>query len=594
MGRSVLWLVSVFVFFPLISHSQRAAQTNETVTRDDAKPALAAAVMPKFTSKAQLVLVPVIVTQKSGEHLGGLGRDAFKIEEQGKVREPTIFEEVKTVAPDVKAQPAVPGAGRSNFDYAGANSWRITLVVMDMLNTPYLYQHEGKRRLIAYLAKSIQRDEPMTLFGLGRNGLKQLHSFTTDTNVLIDALRKVQGQVGQDEMDEQSATALANTTDLIPQGSTSLISQSSTDSTAQQISDFINDQEAILNAFQQRESIRTTLAAMTQIAHAYEAIPGRKTMIWASGGFPFMIDDPQAFARLGTDMVEQYEETWKALMAADVVVYTVDVTGLGGGSTGTSRGEFNSAQLSGGGGLRTRSSIGSSMNIPYDKGVQKRATLQAFADATGGVPCVNTNDIETCFSRAVDDSRSYYLLGYYLPSDDQKPGWRKLKVKVTVARAHVRAREGFYVPVPKQNTPEVLQKQMVNALRSPVEFTGVRMNVHEVPSGADVKPAAAGKSTHEFAVRVAADSVTVDMQNGNAIDLTLVAVAFGTDGKNAANAELHVAATLQPERLDLLRKSGMRLKASLELAPGKYEIRFAVRDNLTGEIGSVEYPLEVK
>ena len=38
----------------------------------------------------------------------------------------------------------------------------------------------------------------------------------------------------------------------------------------------------------------------------------------------------------------------------------------------------------------------------------------------------------------------------------------------------------------------------------------------------------------------------------------------------------------------------MSVKQSLELATGKYDLRFAVRGNLNGEVGSVEYPLEVK
>jgi VWFA-related protein len=533
------------------------------------------------------------VTDKDGKHLGGLGRDAFRIDEHGKTREATIFEEVKTVAPDAKSRPAVELEGRSNFGFGEARNWRMTVVVLDMLNTPYLYQHEGKRRLIAYLGKSLQREEPMALFGLGGKGLKQLHPFTTDTSVLIDALKKVQGQVGQDEMNEQASAALASTTDLTPQGGTTLMSQSSTDSAAQQISDFINDQQAIMNAFQQREAIRTTLTAMTQIAHAYAAIPGRKTMIWASGGFPFMIDDPQAFMRMGTDMAEKYEETWRALLAADIAVYTVDVTGLGGGSTGTARGAFNSAQLSGGGGLRTRNSIGSQMSIPYDKGARKLETLRAFADATGGIPCVNTNDIEKCFARAVDDSREYYLLGYYLPADDQKPGWRKLKVKVAAEGAHVRARQGFYVPGAVEDTPELRQRQIVEALRSPVEFTGVKINVREVAVSAGAMPAA-GKFAREFSVGVVGNSITVDTQNGNAVDLTVVSAAFSADGMNAAHAEHQVAAKLSPEMLAKIRRTGVGVKQSLELAAGKYELRFAVRDNLTGEVGSVEYPLEVK
>ena len=604
MRCAMLRLVSVlsFFFFSLTSNSQILAQTSTDAKAPgeatqqlsaDVKQAVAGST-PKFTSRSQLVMVPVVVTGKNGEHVGGLGRDAFKIEEHGKAREATIFEEVKTVAPEAKVSPADAFAGRSNFAFGDTKNWRMTVVVLDMLNTPYLYQAEGKRHLIQYLSRSLQREEPTALFGLGRNGLRQLHPFSTDTSVLIEALKKVKGQISQDEMNDQSAAALADTTDLTPQGTTSLLSQSSTDSTAQQISDFMNDQEAIMNAFQQRESIRTTLTAMTQIAHAYAAIPGRKTMIWASGGFPFMIDDPQAFARMGTDMEEKYEETWRALVSADIAVYTVDVTGLSGGSTGTARGQFNSAQLPSGGGLRTRNAVGSPMSIPYDKGVQKQTTLRAFADATGGIPCVNTNDLEKCFARAIDDSRSYYLLGYYLPSDDQKPGWRKLKVKVAAEGAHVRARQGFYVPGPAEDTPEARRRQMVDALRSPVEFTGVRLNVRELPVSAGTKTVAAGKSMHEFSVGVMGNSITVDAQDGNAVDLTVISVAFSAKGKNAGQAEHQVTAKLPPEMLAKIRKTGLGVKQSLELAPGKYDVRFAVRDNLNGEIGSVEYPLEVK
>jgi hypothetical protein len=234
------------------------------------------------------------------------------------------------------------------------------------------------------------------------------------------------------------------------------------------------------------------------------------------------------------------------------------------------------------------------MSIPYDKGAQKQATLRAFADATGGIPCVNTNDLEKCFAHAIEDSRSYYLLGYYLPSDDQKPGWRKLKVKVAAEGAHVRARQGFYVPGPAEDTPEARQRQMVDALRLPVEFTGVRLNVRELPVSAGTKPVAAGKSIHEFSVGVIGNSITVDTEDGNAVDLTVVLVAFSAKGKNAGQAEHQVTAKLPPEMLAKIRKTGLGVKQSLELAPGKYDVRFAVRDNLNGEIGSVGYPLEVK
>ena len=550
----------------------------------------AAAPAPKFTSSSQLVLVPVVVTGKNGDHVGGLTREAFRIEEHGKVREATIFEEVATIAPVAKERTAVAAEGHSNFSFGDAQNWRMTIVVMDVLNTPYLSQERAKQSLMQYLQKSLRREEPTALFGLNQSGLKELHPFSTDTGVLIAALKKVRGEVSTVEMSDESAQMTAEMTDSLDSNS---VSQS-----ADSISQFMKDAEATLAAYQQRNSIRTTLTAMTQIAHAFEAVPGRKTLIWASGGFPFMIDDPQAFARMGTDMVSQYEETWRAMMSAGIAVYTVDVTGLSGLSTMTTASgrtiNFDASNRAAAMTPTNRTAASKPMTIPYNKDQQRQMTLRAFAEATGGLPCVNTNDIERCFAKAVEDSRAYYLLGYYLPSDDQKPGWRKLKVKVNAEGTHARAREGFYVGAAVEDTPQVRQRQIVDALRSPVEFTGVRMNVREVPAGSDTKPAAPGKTRHEFTVGMPAKSVMVNEQNGNEVDLTVVAVAFGANDKNAGQGENHVAGKLKAETAQKIKRSGMAVEVGMELAPGKYDLRIAVRDNLSGEIGTVEYPLEVK
>jgi VWFA-related protein len=596
MGTKILRLIAAFVFCSFFCCASSSAQasaatpaaqvpgaSNKTASGESnaatAKPAV-------FTSRTQLVLVPVVVTGKNGTHIGGLKREAFRIEEHGKVREASIFEEVNSIAPDTKARAvSAPPSGHANFAFGDSQGWRLTVVVMDMVNTPYLYQQEGKRKLIQYLGKNLQRDEPTALFGLGQSGLKQLHPFTTDTGVLIAALKKVQGEVGTTEMNDESANLVSDMTDSLDVNS---VSQS-----ADTISQFMQDIQATANAFQQRNSTRTTLQALTQIAHAYEAIPGRKTLIWVTGGFPFMIDDPQAFARMGIDMVKDYEETWRALSAAGIAVYTVDVTGLSGFSGATA--SLDASRRAGRSSTSTsRLSASKPMTIPYDKDQQRQMTMRAFSDATGGVPCVNTNDLERCFAQAVDDSRSYYLLGYYLPADDQQPGWRKLKVKVEASGAHVRAREGFYVAAPTEDTPQSRQQQLVEALRSPVEFTGVRMNVREVAPGVEKQPAEAGKTRRQFAVGMPAKSVTVDEHNGNTVDVSVIAVASDAKGKNLGQGENHVAGKLKAETAERIKRSGMAVEVGVELAPGNYEMHFAVRDNISGEVGSVVFPLEVK
>jgi hypothetical protein len=41
-------------------------------------------------------------------------------------------------------------------------------------------------------------------------------------------------------------------------------------------------------------------------------------------------------------------------------------------------------------------------------------------------------------------------------------------------------------------------------------------------------------------------------------------------------------------------KTGVNLKEALELNPGTYECRFVVRDNQSGEVGTVHMQLEAK
>jgi hypothetical protein len=94
-------------------------------------------------------------------------------------------------------------------------------------------------------------------------------------------------------------------------------------------------------------------------------------------------------------------------------------------------------------------------------------------------------------------------------------------------------------------------------------------------------------------VRVLGSSVTVDAQNGNAMDMTMVAVAFTESGANAGHSELHIGDKVPADKLEELGKFGVRGTPSLELGPGKYNIRIAVRDNLSGRIGTVVFPMEV-
>jgi VWFA-related protein len=566
-----------------------------------------AAEPPKFVSRTNLVLVPVMVIDKSGKHVSGLGKDAFRLEEDGKAQALAEFEEVKTEKASGNAQTPAAIPGYSNFPLKDDRQLRMTIIVLDMINTPYLKQSEAKKELIKYLSRHLTQDEPVTLLALRAKGLVQLHSFTTDTPVLIAALKKVQGQVSSSELNDRSAGTTRDTTeDLVSAsgdnslGAATSSMQNSMSAELQQFIDFMKDSEATMAAYQRRDAIRQTLAGMEQIAHAYAAIPGRKTLVWATGGFAFLIDDPAAFGRMGTDMVAQYERTWRALDSANVAVYPIDVNGLinpameaGGALAASSRSPVGRMP---GGVMGPNPTVGI-MNSPmaYDKTQQQHTTLLAFAKATGGSACLDSNSLEKCYAKAVDDSSAYYLLGYYLSPDQLNPGWRKLRVKVANANVHVRSREGFYVGAAVPDTLENRKRQLLEALSSPLESTGMRINARQLSAIPENKPGEAARTKVEFMVAIRGKSMTIDRQNENAINVGVLSVALDKDGKIIATESRTVTEKLQPhEKLLLVLEGIFGIRQQLPLPAGTYTVRFAVLDNLSGQLGTVSVPVEVK
>ncbi|MGO9167415.1 MAG: VWA domain-containing protein, partial [Candidatus Sulfotelmatobacter sp.] len=360
--------------------------------------------LAKLTARTDLVLVPVVVTDKSGKHVSGLQKEVFRIEENGSARSISVFEETKTEKLAAGGKHASVD-GYSNFVPGDGHPWRLTTIVLDMINTPWMRQLEARKQLIDYLLRTASHDEPMAIFGLNGSGLHQLHPFTTDTKVLIEALRKLKLSLSAEEgtqtpeqfTDDPSEEQQASDEEML-------------------MSDFMQDLSDTLTANYQRVATRETLVAMTQLTHALQAIPGRKTLTWASAGFPFTIDDPQSFARQGDDLFGEYQEAWRGLNSANIAVYPVDLNALDFSTRNlpSANSGVSSTQLNN---IQGKNGLKSALRLPYDKFLQQQMTLHAFADATGGRACVTVNELEKCFAEAVDDSRDYYLLGYYLGDD---------------------------------------------------------------------------------------------------------------------------------------------------------------------------------
>lgn len=476
---------------------------------------------PVFKSRAEVVLVPVVVQNKHGGHVAGLTKDAFHLEENGKEQGITYFEEVK-VEKSPQSIPQPTDGSYSNLPSDAAQNLRVTIIVLDLLNTGVLQRTDAKDQMIKFLSKNLHNDEPISLLCITANGVRLVRPFTFDRDLLVRSLRelKIEG---------------------VRLGS-------------------------------RRDAVHNTLEQLRQIAQAYNGVPGRKTLIWATGNIPYpqveVDDNLSPYAGADVVVMGEFEDTWRTLISANTAVYPV---GLLAAADDPALRSFTSG--------------------PYQQ------TLHAFADETGGNLCVESNNFEQCLNEAVDDSRSYYLLSYPLKPDDRKPGWRNLKVKVDGEHGQVRARSRFYYAGDVDPTkPATGHQDEINALASPLAASGVRMNVRVLPPAAPTStgPNPGGKTTTHFLITIPLGSVTLDSSRPNSLDLEVGAIALDKHIKDAGEFLHPVKGNPKPETVSQFARDGIRLQEKLDLLPGTYDMRFMVRDNATGEIGTVVFPLDVK
>lgn len=536
-----------------------------------------------FKSHTILVQVPTVVTDKAGNHIRNLTRDDFEISEDGKQQKITTFEEV-TAAARPTAASTFPGTF-SNLAFDGQQTVAISVIALDTINTPFLDQAYGRKQLIKYLADTLDSGHVFGLIVMGSKGIKVLGGINSDPATLIAALKRASAELSPMETFGADGKALAAAGDAseltggIAPGEDGV----------QRLRRFILNADALEGSYEQSRAIEDTMRAFLAIAWSLSGIPGRKSLIWATGGFPFTLDSPSSLP--GGSLSALYERAMEALKNAQVAVYPVDVRGLV--STLPNEDATYSGALNGPG-------IGEAASSRSWLQAETVHSMVNFAEMTGGRAYYNSNDLTAGFKRAADDSSSYYLLGYYTDTHNTKPGWRKLQVQLQGKNKdkdkewEVRARTGVFFTNAALD-PQLTHKADIEfALSSPFDSTGIPVTMQWQPPApdGDKKPSAVdNKKKIGFALRLPATSV-IEESDKNRFDVDFIAQATRR-GAPAGNAAETIKGVVPASALDRIKAEGIFYRNALELPPGEYQVRFVVRDNLSGRIGSVSAPLTV-
>jgi VWFA-related protein len=531
---------------------------------------------PKFTSSTELVLIPTVVTDGSGNHVASLKKDDFVIKEDGKSRSISVFEEVATDT--VRLQRTAGEKGQfSNFDPGSGGYHRLTIIVLDLINTPFNDLSNARKALFDFFTRAAESGEPMCLLALDRGGITVVHEFTDDPKILAEALRQLP----------------ANSAPLVHETVAEVSAPPGSDPTAAALRKMIRSMtqnEKQLESTERKDTAILTLEALNQIAVAFGGLPGRKSLIWASSGFVYSLSSPTKMMCEPACPVEQrgsvqglYERLWRTMNNSQIAIYSVDLRSLAAGNFQASSGtdQFTHPYEVG--------------DPDFDKAAEANWTVQdtttslkLFAENTGGKAFTNTNDLSQAFREAVQDDSHYYMLGYYVDRTQTKAGWHKLSVNVNRKGIHARFRNAFFRS--DQTNADSGRQEVRLALVSPLDFTGIPVTVTWSGRDAGKEP---GKNKLSFDLVMPANFAFIDETEQNHMSVEILAVARNGKGEASGDMSQKIDTHLKPEALAQIQQNGMTYRSALQLPPGDYTVRFVVRDVLADRIGSVAVPLKV-
>ncbi|MBV8844739.1 MAG: VWA domain-containing protein [Bryobacterales bacterium] len=507
---------------------------------------------PVFRTGTNLVTVDVTVKDKAGKVIEGLKASDFAILEDGKQQKLSVFEFQKLSsepaplpALTLADQLELPKAPKTTITAATPgqvqyHDKRLLVFLFDFSSMQVADQLRAQDAALKFLNNKLTKDDLVAIL-LYTSTVQVGTDFTGDRELLTTIIKQL--PIG--EMSEYAT--LADTGDC-----------NSPDTQAAFVAD-----ETEFNIFNTDQK----LAAIEKVARMLASMPEKKQLIYFNGGIN----------KTGIDNQAQLEASVNAAMKANVVIYPIDARGLmadppgGDASKAGSRGAgaFNGSQYN-----SQRSSINDSQE-----------TLVTLAADTGGKAFMDSNDIELGIEQAQQTLSSYYILGYYTTNNAEDGKYRKISVKLTNGMsAKLDHRPGYWASKNwgKLNGQDK-EQQLKEALSAGDPIT-------DLPLALQVDYFRVGPTAYFVPVSVKIPGSVVELAaKGGAATTQLDFVGQIQDETRAVvgNVRDFIKVKLDSEAAKSGRKPFL-YDAGFTLEPGRYQMKFLVRENLSGKMGTFE------
>jgi VWFA-related protein len=313
------------------------------------------------------------------------------------------------------------------------------------------------------------------------------------------------------------------------------------------------------------------LQAIGQLSEVLGRIDQKKSVLYFSGGVQ----------RTGMENQSQLRAAINAAVRANVSIYPVDTRGLqafapgGDASTGSLRGNV--------------AYTGHAVEQQYDSNFQTQETLVTLASDTGGKAFLDTNDFGKAYDRVLADTATYYVLGYRSSNKNMDGRYRRISVKVNRPGLKLEYRSGYYGPrdfthFTKEDREQQLQDEMASDM--PNTDLPVYMST-ELFRGQDGK--------YFVPVSLVVPGSAIPFTPATEKDKASLDILGLVREKNTKFPIGNVRDTVKVslEGTAATRRQNVQYNTGFLLAPGSYHLKFVVRENQNGQMGSFETDLLV-
>ncbi len=539
------------------------------------------------------VQLEAIVTDKTGRRINGLTAADFQVLDEGKSQTLDFFTAIESSR---VSRSETPGAAATSAVDTKTNvkpsplvvpyEGRHIALVFDDLNLSNENFLRSRRAFAEYINASLSPKDMVALISTG-GALASLQQFTNDKQRLLSALNRI---AMQSRLKESSDRRLWNMTDdealridrgdqtalenvkrraAIEDAGPQSIGNEPTGAPSASVDRDVMDSRVRTYAKTIVSEIgqvsRNNLATLKSLFTGMAELPGRKIVVLMTESFVTADGTSE-------DTNNQLLQLTEQARRDGISVYALDAAGL-------QTSNVNASEHLTGTNLAFRNSNPDLTLSSFEKlnGARK------LVSGTGGELISNTNDLAAGLQRAIEDSSSYYVLGFKPEVLDNK--FHRIAISVKgKPDLIVRSRRGYLAI--NQETVAGTQTELYAALSSPVNRFDLPLEVvaNVVPVSQEQVVITGLHVGRNYLTLPAADAANQTA----AYDIATYVFGAGRD-KPVGGVERTVTYDLsKPEVRQKLKTTGavLLIKEYTQLTPGIYQVRAVVREKATGLLGT--------